>query len=157
MFIQISSLVSPGTLLSAIALSCEPNASWISVLTGPLPSPTKPILLLMPIGGQSIGLPGHMAKLLGTILVPPFPCPTQPANPSCLQIPAGSPPLSIPTPWLQPQLRSPCPLLPGPSSQAGLLARLSLPAHPPLGLTGASLHPGWPCFVLLRALHGRSP
>lgn len=119
MFIQISSqLVSPGTLLSAIALSCEPNASWISVLTGPLPSPTKPILLLIPIGGQSIGLPCHMAKLLGTVLDPPFPSLTQPANPSCLQIPAGSPLCPSPSPGSSP------------SSGLLVLSCLDLPPRP---------------------------
>lgn len=50
MFIHIlSQLKFPQkTLLSVIALGCEPNAAWLSLLTGPSPNPTKPIHLPRP-------------------------------------------------------------------------------------------------------------
>lgn len=139
------------TLLSAIALSCKQNTAWVSLLTGPSPSPAKPICLLsLHMGtiswstwspGQTSGHhpgpslhfshPACQSLLSPNLFALPPPVPPQLRPPHLL----FSPVWTFAPAW-HPGLQSPC---------------LQLIFHV---LRGVSLYQSWPCFAPAQSLSG---
>lgn len=153
------------TLLSVIALGCEPNAAWISLLTSPSPNRTKLIHLPSPHMGTfpwstlsylvtwlnlwalSLALQFFLSPSLTISPVPEFLYPAtsyshpqSPTRPEC---------------WSHSGLHIYGSLLSRSSLQPGLLASSLVPSSSSsLSLEGSHGTQSWPCFIPAQSHNG---